>query len=74
MMPEGVVVGECDIIDKDVSRILHREPAKVWVAIIERPVLRMKDDKDSPNPRIYQGRHLMRSSAATMSAPTCSRR
>lgn len=56
MMPEGVAAGECDINDKDVSRILHREPAKVWVAIIERPVLRMKADKDSPNPRIYQAK------------------
>ena len=53
MIPEGVAAGECDIIGKDVSRILHREPAKVWVEIIERPLLRMKADKDSPNPRIY---------------------
>lgn len=30
MMPEGVATGECDTIGKDVSRILHREPAKVW--------------------------------------------
>ena len=53
MMPEGVAAGECDIIGKDVSPILHREPAKVWIEIIERPLLRMKADKDSPNPRIY---------------------
>ena len=56
MMPEGVAAGECDIIGKDVSRILHREPAKLWFEIIERPVLRMKADKDSPNPRIYQAK------------------
>ncbi len=56
MMPEGVAAGECDIIGKDVSRILHREPAKVWFEIIERPLLRMKADKDSPNPRIYQAK------------------
>ena len=56
MMPEGVAAGECDIIGKDVSRILHREPAKVWVEIIERPLLRIKADKDSPNPRIYQAK------------------
>ena len=74
MMPEGVAAGECDTMGKDVSRILHREPAKVWVEIIKRPLLRMKPDKDSPNPRIYQARPLMRSSAATISAPTCSRR
>ena len=34
MMPEGVAAGECDIIGKDISRILHREPAKVWIEII----------------------------------------
>ena len=56
MMPEGVVAGECDIIGKDVSRILHREPAKVWVEIIECPLLRMKANKDSPNPLIYQAK------------------
>ena len=56
MMPEGVAADECDIIGKDVSRILHREPAKVWVEIIERPLLRMKADKDSANPRIYQAK------------------
>ena len=53
-MPEGVAAGECDIIGTEVSRILHREPAKVWIEIIERPLLRMKGDKDLPNPRIYQ--------------------
>ena len=40
MMPEGVAAGECDTMGKDVSRILHREPAKVWVEIIKRPLLR----------------------------------
>ena len=56
MKPEGVAAGECDIIGKDVSRILHREPTKVWIEIIERPLLRMKADKDSANPRIYQAK------------------
>lgn len=54
LMPEGVDAGECDIIGKDVTRILHREPAKLWVEVIERPILRNKDDKDAPSPRIYQ--------------------
>lgn len=53
-MPEGVDTAECDIIGKDVTRILHREPAKVWVEVIERPILRRKADKDMPAPRIYQ--------------------
>ena len=54
LMPQGVDAGECDIIGKDVTRILHREPAKVWVEVIERPILRNKADKDAPSPRIYQ--------------------
>lgn len=54
LMPEGVNADECDIIGKDVTRILHREPPKVWVEVIERPLLRAKADKNVPTPRIYQ--------------------
>ena len=56
LMPEGVDAAECDIIGKDVTRLLRREPAKIWVEVIERPVLRMKADKNAPNPRIYQAK------------------
>ena len=56
LMPEGVNADECDIIGKDVTRILHREPAKAWVEVIERPILRAKADKDAPAPRIYQAK------------------
>lgn len=56
LMPEGVDADRCDIIGKDVTRILHREPAKVWVEVIERPILRAKADKNLPNPRIYQAK------------------
>ncbi|MDE6301267.1 MAG: IS66 family transposase [Muribaculaceae bacterium] len=56
LMPEGVDAGQCDIIGKDVTRILRREPAKVWVEVIERPILRMKSDKNAPSPRIYQAK------------------
>ena len=56
LMPEGVNADECDIIGKDVTRILHREPANVWVEVIERPILRAKADKDVPAPRIYQAK------------------
>lgn len=28
LMPEGINAEECDIIGKDITRILHREPAK----------------------------------------------
>lgn len=54
IMPEGVDVEGCDIIGKDVTRILHRTPAKLWVEVIERPILRAKEDKELPSPRIYQ--------------------
>lgn len=52
--PEGIDEGEYDIIGKDVTRILHREPAKVWVEVIERPIFRHKADKGQPSPRIIQ--------------------
>lgn len=54
VIPEGIVPAEYDIIGQDTTRILHREPAKVWVEVIERPVLRHKDDKERPSPRIVQ--------------------
>lgn len=54
VIPEGIVPAEYDIIGQDTTRILHREPAKVWVEVIERPVLRHKDDKELPSPRIVQ--------------------
>lgn len=56
LMPEGVDADECDIIGSDVIRVLHREPAKVWVEVIERPILRHKADKNLPAPRIYQAK------------------
>lgn len=56
LMPEGVDIDKCDIIGKDVTRILHREPAKVWVEVIERLILRHKEDKNAPSPRIYQAK------------------
>lgn len=54
VMPEGIDVEGCDILGKDVTRILHREPAKLWVEVIERPIFRSKSDKNTPQPRIYQ--------------------
>lgn len=56
LMPEGVDISGCDVIGKDVTRVLHREPAKVWVEVIERPILRAKADKNLPDPRIYQAK------------------
>lgn len=54
VVPEGVNPEEYDIMGKDVSRILHYEPEKFWVEVIERLILRKKADKNAPNPEIYQ--------------------
>lgn len=56
IMPEGVDSKLCDVIGKDVVRILHRDPAKLWVEVIERPILRLKSDKNALSPRIYQAK------------------
>ena len=54
LTPEGVNLDEYDVIGKDVTRVLHRSPAQVWVEVIERPLYRLKADKYAPNPRIVQ--------------------
>lgn len=54
VMPDGVDLERCDIIGKDTTRILRHEPAKIWVEVVERPILRAKEDKDLPCPRIWQ--------------------
>ena len=54
LMPEGVNPDEYDVIGKDVTRILHREPAKAWVEVVVTPILRHKADKNQPSPRICQ--------------------
>ena len=52
--PQGVNFAEYDIIGQEVTRILHRSPARVWVECVERPVLRKKGEKDIPSPSILQ--------------------
>ena len=52
--PEGLVEGDYDRIGEDVTRILHRQPAKVWVEVIVRPIYRLKTDKNNPDPEILQ--------------------
>lgn len=54
IMPDGVDASQCDVIGKDVTRILHREPAKVWVEVIERPILRLKSEKNAIRPKFFQ--------------------
>ncbi len=53
-MPEGIDPDDYDIIGEDVVRILHREPAKVWIEKIVGYILRHKADKDQPSPRILR--------------------
>lgn len=52
--PEGLEKEDYDRIGQDETRILHREPPKVWVEVIVRPIYRLKSDKDNPSPRILQ--------------------
>lgn len=54
VMPDGVDASECDVIGTDVTRVLHREPAKVWVEVIERPLLRRRADKGADSVKVYQ--------------------
>lgn len=52
--PEGIDIAQYDVIGSDVTRILHRTAPRVWVEVIERPILRHKSDKNAPSPRIEQ--------------------
>lgn len=52
--PKDVDLAEYDIIGKDVERILHRTPARIWVECVERPILRKKGEKNIPSPVILQ--------------------
>lgn len=52
--PEGVDLSQYDVIGHDSTSILHIEPARAWVEVIKRPILRAKTDKNAPNPQILQ--------------------
>lgn len=54
IMPEGVDLSKFDIIGKDSKRVLHYEAAKFWVEVIERPKLRLKEEKNALHPHIFQ--------------------
>ena len=54
VLPQGIEEDLYDRIGQDETRILHREPAKLWVEVIVRPVFRLKSDKNSPCPQILQ--------------------
>lgn len=54
VLPESFDADLYDKIGQDETRILHREPAKVWVEVIIRPIFRLKADKNCPCPQILQ--------------------
>lgn len=54
IVPEGIDLEQYEQIGMDTTRILHRDPARVWVEVIKRPVLRLKSDRDLPSPEIIQ--------------------
>lgn len=53
-MPDGINPDDYDVIGRDVTRTLHRDPAKFWVECTERPILRHKADKNAVRPEIVQ--------------------
>lgn len=54
IMPESINPDEYDIIGQDVTHVLHREPAKVWVENIVRPICRRKGEVGKASPDIKQ--------------------
>ena len=54
LYPAGVNVEDYDVIGCDETRILHRDPAKAWVEVIERPVLRRKNGGSDSDAEVIQ--------------------
>ena len=54
--PEGIDCDEYDVtvIGQDETRVPHLEPQRLWVEKVVTPVLRHKEDKNKPWPRIVQ--------------------
>lgn len=42
--PENIDLTEYDRVGEDITRILHRKPAEIWVEVIKRPIYRHKKD------------------------------
>ena len=53
-IPEGIDCSEYDVIGRDVTRILHRVPETYWVECIERPIFRLKSERNASRARILQ--------------------
>lgn len=54
LTPEGVNLDDYELVGNDVTRILHRRKAEVWVEVVVRPIYRHKGDKNLPSPRMVQ--------------------
>lgn len=54
ILPQDLDTSLYDRIGQDETRILHRDPAKVWVEVIVRPIYRLKSDKNNPSPKMLQ--------------------
>jgi len=52
--PQGANLEDFDIIGSDSTRILHYEPVKLWVEVVERPILRRKAHKGGLTQEIRQ--------------------
>ncbi|MBO4943303.1 MAG: IS66 family transposase [Muribaculaceae bacterium] len=52
--PEGIDIGDYDIIGRDETNVLHLQPQRLWVEKIVTPILRRKADKGAPAPEILQ--------------------
>lgn len=50
--PEGIDIGDYDIIGKDETNVLHLEPQRLWVEKTITPILRLKRDRHNPAPEI----------------------
>ena len=54
VLPEGVNPDDYEVIGHDYTRLLHYRQAELWVECVDRPVLRMKSDKQSLSADIRQ--------------------
>lgn len=50
--PQGINLEDYDIIGQDETNVLHLEPQRLWVEKTITPILRLKSDKNLPNPEI----------------------
>ena len=56
LYPDNINPDECDIIGRDVTYVLHYDPAKLSLHKLIRLIFRKKSDKNQPNPQLYQAK------------------